>query len=101
MHDKFYTVVSNSVNKKGEKFSTANRNNFVKVVFDENITDNEIQKTLDLAKEYDFEIILQPKMLDDKPTVKSDFMMHVFEKFVKEYKHTRLIPQMHKFIDIE
>ena len=70
-------------------------------MFDENITKEEIEKSVALAKKYDFEIVLQPRMLDDKVTVSSKFLMSVFEKFVKLYKNTRLIPQVHKFINVE
>ena len=64
-------------------------------------TKEEIEKSVALAKKYDFEIVLQPRMLDDKMTVSSKFLMSVFEKFVKLYKNTRLIPQVHKFINVE
>ena len=102
-HDKFFDVVRKSrVSCAIEKeFNCDNKNIFAKIVFDENITKEEIEKSVALAKKYDFEIVLQPRMLDDKMTVSSKFLMSVFEKFVKLYKNTRLIPQVHKFINVE
>ena len=88
-----YVVIVNTSSKENQ--STG------KIVFDENITEEEIEKSVALAKKYDFEIVLQPRMLDDKMTVSSKFLMSVFEKFVKLYKNTRLIPQVHKFINVE
>ena len=103
LHDKFFNAVKNSrVGCAVEKeFNCGNKNIFAKVVFDGNITDEEIKECTRLAGKYDFELVLQPRMIDDKPAVRSDFAMSVFEKFVKLHKHTRLIPQMHKFLDIE
>lgn len=102
-HDKFFDAVRKSrVSCAIEKeFNCDNKNIFAKIVFDENITEEEIEKSVALAKKYDFEIVLQPRMLDDKMTVSSKFLMSVFEKFVKLYKNTRLIPQVHKFINVE
>ncbi len=102
-HDKFFDVVRKSrVSCAIEKeFNCDNKNIFAKIVFDENITKEEIEKSVALAKKYDFEIVLQPRMLDDKMTVSSKLLMSVFEKFVKLYKNTRLIPQVHKFINVE
>lgn len=102
-HDKFFDAVRKSrVSCAIEKeFNCDNKNIFAKIVFDENITKEEIEKSVALAKKYDFEIVLQPRMLDDKMTVSSKLLMSVFEKFVKLYKNTRLIPQVHKFINVE
>ena len=103
LHDKFYSVVKNSKNYEGQTFNVSNGNSFAKVVFDKGVggNDNEITKTIALAKKYDFEIILQPRMIEDKMSVNTEFIMDIFEKFVTKYKHTRLIPQVHKFINIE
>ena len=101
LHDRFFDVVKTTKGKFGVEFSAENRNFFAKVVFDDNICDDEILSTVKLAEKYGFEIILQPRMDGDRLTVTSDFMMDVFEKFVRKYKHTRLIPQVHKFINVE
>lgn len=101
LHEKFFKIASTIKSKLGLSFSQENNNFFVKVVFDENITDDEITKTAELAEKYHIVLILQPRMVDDKPLVTSDFMLMILEKFLLKYKHTRLIPQMHKFINIE
>lgn len=101
LHEKFYKIVADSVDKHGNTYSVRNKNSFAKVVFDDNIEDAEIDKVILLANHYDFEIILQPRMTDNKPAINSEFMMNTFEKFVQRYKYTRLIPQVHKFIDVE
>lgn len=73
---------------------------FAKVVFDENITEDEVSKCTRMAKDFDIELILQPKMVEDKPSVDADFCEKIMDKFTSQYKNTRLIPQMHKFLNI-
>ncbi len=101
MHEKFFKIIHDGQNKFGKPFSTENNNFFAKVVFDDTITEDEITKTVELGKKYDFEIILQPRMTEDKLSVNTEFMMDIFEKFVTRYPNTRLIPQVHKFINVE
>ena len=96
---------------------------FAKVVFDSEITEYEIQKTVDLCHKYGIEIILQPKsescdklnegkilnILKNKNnkyenkilSVDSEFMLQTLDKFLQKYSKVRLIPQVHKFIDVE
>ena len=69
---------------------------FAKVVFDENILDEEIKECCELAKKYQTELILQPKM----PMSTSLDIEGIFDKFYKQYKNVRLIPQMHKFLNL-
>lgn len=73
---------------------------FAKVVFDVSITEQEIQYCTALALKYRFEIILQPKMDGNKFSVSSEFCEEVFNKFYSKYKNIRLIPQVHKFINL-
>ena len=73
---------------------------FAKVVFDKNITDFEIHKITHLCKKFDIELILQPMMNGKYPSINSDFMQKVLDKCLKIYSKTRLIPQVHKFIDV-
>ena len=73
---------------------------FAKMVFDENITEEEIVEATRLAKEYRFELILQPKTDNDGKLPPNDFMEEVYTKCLKLCKNTRLIPQVHKFLDI-
>ena len=84
-----------------EKVSQFDTQLFAKVVFDKNITDYEIEKTVELAKKYSFELILQPMMIGNKMSIDSDFIMEIFDKFLSKYNKVRLIPQVHKFLEVE
>ena len=70
---------------------------FIKIVFDKNIKENEIKKTINLAKKYNKTIILQPKM----PLDKDIDLDRIFNEFYKEYKNIRLICQTHKFLNLQ
>lgn len=87
-HDKFFDIASK-------------KNIFAKAVFSKNITDDELRKTCELCKKYDIELILQPKMNGIIPDVKSDFMQKTLNSCLEQYKKVRLIPQVHKFIDVQ
>lgn len=78
-----------------------NKDIFAKVVFDENITDFEIDKVVEIAKKHDILIILQPMMKNDKMSVDGEFIENIFDKFTQKYKNTRLIPQTHKFLNLK
>jgi organic radical activating enzyme len=102
-HFLFFDRIS-TLNKSidnSKKFCYANGNIFAKVVFDENITEEEIIKSTELAKKYHFEIILQPKMNKTGMSISSNFIEKVFRKFLDRYNKTRVIPQVHKFLDVE
>ncbi len=73
---------------------------FAKVVFDENITQEEITKTCKLGAKYGIEIILQPKMCGNSFCVSNDFLERITDKFLQNYKKIRVIPQTHKFLDV-
>ena len=74
---------------------------FAKIVFDKNITEEEIITCSNIGKEYNIELVLQPKMVEDKMTVNSEFCTELLDKFIQKYKNTRLIPQVHKLIDVQ
>ncbi|MBR2069315.1 MAG: 7-carboxy-7-deazaguanine synthase QueE [Candidatus Gastranaerophilales bacterium] len=69
---------------------------FIKIVFDNKITDEEIIKCANLAKKYNLQIILQPKM----PLENDLAMINIFDKFFDIYQNIRLIPQTHKFLNL-
>ncbi len=73
---------------------------FAKVVFDENITSSEIETCAKLGKNYDIELILQPKMIGDKMSVSSSFCNDILDEFTSIYSNVRLIPQVHKFLNV-
>ncbi len=69
---------------------------FIKVVFDNKITDDEIKNVVNLAKKYDTTVILQPKMPLDNDLA----LINTFDKFYDLYKNIRLVPQTHKFLNL-
>ncbi len=86
-HEKFFEIAS----KKAL---------FAKAVFEENITEFEIERMCNIAKKYNIELILQPMMRGKISTVDSAFMEKVLDSCLIKYKRVRLIPQVHKFIDV-
>ena len=87
VHDKFFEVA------KSKKL-------FAKVVFDDKITDFEINSVINLVKKYQIETILQPKMNGNDLSVNNKFIEFTLDKFLAKYNKVRLIPQVHKFLDV-
>lgn len=77
------------------------KNIFIKIVFDKNITEDEIKKCTFIGKNFDVELILQPKMNDVLVAVESEFIKSTLDKFLSLYSKTRVIPQMHKFLNVD
>jgi len=75
-------------------------NTFAKIVFDENITNEEISLCVSLAEKFGLELVLQPKMIGSKMSVTSEFCTEILDKFTGRHRETRLIPQVHKFLDV-
>ena len=75
-------------------------NTFAKIVFDENITDEEIDFCAGMAKNIGIELILQPKMIGAGMSVNPEFCEKILDKFISVYPDTRLIPQVHKFLNV-
>ncbi len=73
---------------------------FAKIVFNEKITDNEVENCCELGKKYGIELILQPEMKAEGMSVNSDFCEKILNKFLEKYDNVRLIPQVHKFLDV-
>ena len=86
-HDRFFSIAQKKLL-------------FAKVVFDKNITDEEILKTANLCSKYDVELVLQPMMIKNTISVNSEFIEKTLDKFLKLHKKTRLIPQVHKFLNV-
>lgn len=74
---------------------------FAKIVFNENITDEEIKECCRIGEKFNIELILQPEMQEDKINVKTEFALSVTDKFLAQYKNVRLIPQVHKFLNVK
>lgn len=90
MHDEFFKIA-----KKYDKEI------FAKIVFDENILNDEISHCLKLAEKYSLPLILQPKTIDDKVALDGGRILEVFNKFLASHQNTRVIPQVHKFLGVE
>lgn len=78
----------------------AKKNLFAKIVFNQNITDDEITKSINLASKYNAEIILQPMFSGTNILPETVFIEKTFDKFLKIYKKVRVIPQVHKFMNV-
>lgn len=73
---------------------------FAKIVFDKNITNEEIKICANLGKKHNIELILQPKMEGNKMCVDSLFCQNILNQFLNIYTNVRLIPQVHKFLNV-
>lgn len=81
-----------------EKFLEISKNKaFAKVVFTKNIADDEIENIIKLVEKYNTPLVLQPKTPIDFET---DFIQ-IYNKFYKNHKNTRLIPQTHTFLRLQ
>lgn len=89
VHDEFFKVV--------RKY---NKEVFAKIVFDENILDDEISHCLKLAEKYDLPLILQPKTTEDKILFDGEKILGIFNKFLLKRPDVRVIPQVQKFLQI-
>ena len=69
-------------------------------IFDTNITDDEILKTSELAQKYNILLVLQPKMDGNYLNLSTEFINEVYYKFASIYDYVRLIPQVHKFLNV-
>jgi hypothetical protein len=78
----------------------SNTNLFAKIVFDENITEGEIVNTCSLCAKHLAELILQPKMNGNNLTTSNEFIERTLERFLDKYQKVRVIPQVHKFINV-
>ena len=73
---------------------------FDKIEFNTAITGDEIKKCCELGQKHDIELVLQPEMKENKLSVTSDFAAGILDKFLELHPKTRLIPQVHKFLDV-
>ncbi len=73
---------------------------FAKIVFNENITEEEINFATKLAIKNNILIILQPEMAENNFAVSTEVCEKIFDKFYSKYPNVRMIPQMHKFLNV-
>ena len=74
---------------------------FAKIVFNKNIKDEEIEICCDLGRRHGVELILQPEMQNDLMIVTPEFAEEILDKFLQHYSNVRLIPQVHKFLNLK
>ncbi len=103
LHNKFFNVIKHSKIDCAitRQYDCDGKKVFAKIIFDHRITDKEIESCIYLAKMYDLELILQPRMIGNELSITNKTIMDVFDKFSSKYKKIRLIPQVHKFLDVE
>ena len=87
-HDRFFAVASH-------------KELFAKIVFDENITEEEIIQCCKLGAKYNIELILQPCMINQDMLASKCFIELILTNLLKKYKKVRLIPQLHKFLEFK
>ena len=97
---KFDIDANGIVNVTAKDLGT-NKEQSITITSSTNLTDEEIEKASLLCNKYNIELILQPKMNGNIPAVNSAFMEQTLDKCLAFYKHVRLIPQVHKFIDVQ
>jgi len=95
---------NNELWKEHESFfaAAAHKELFAKIVFDSNITEGEITQCCKLGAKFNIELILQPKTKANSAELctEKDFMERTLDRFLSKYKKVRLIPQVHKFLDV-
>jgi len=91
-HHKFIEILKNS----GKEF-------FLKIVFSQKIHDDEIDEICDFINSQKIKAvtILQP-ISTDNPELKlsSEKILEISRKFCQKLDNTRVIPQVHKFLDL-
>ena len=87
LHDKFFEIASE-------------KKLFAKVVFNDSIRDEEIKNVCKLVAKYDIELILQPEMKANGFALCITDIEKIYGKFTELYPRTRLIPQVHKFLNV-
>lgn len=82
--------------------ATVHKSLFAKIVFDSNITEGEIIRSCKLGAKFGIELVLQPKTASDGAlSVTNDFMERTLDRFLCKYKKVRLIPQVHKYLNLQ
>ncbi len=88
LHDKFFEAC------KGLE-------TFAKIVFNDKIVQDEIDICCELAMKHKIPLILQPEMNGNNFTSSPDKCQEIFDKFLMNCSDVRLIPQVHKFLNVQ
>lgn len=74
---------------------------FVKIVIDKNYTKEEIQKVVKIISPYNLPLIIQPANYEDtSKMLEGKALEDTFAFIVDLYNNTRLIPQVHKYMNL-
>lgn len=74
---------------------------FVKIVLDKNYSKTELLEAINLVKEFDIPLIIQPMDCKDKTNkLDKNSIIELFDFINIHYKNTRFIPQMHKYLKL-
>lgn len=84
-----------------EKFFSKAKNIFGKVVFNEDITDDEIERACEICRKNNAEMILQPQMKGDRCVCSPELIKKTLDKALKIYPKVRVIPQVHKYLALD
>lgn len=98
------TEQDNKFDENREFIKIANDNNkeiFAKIVLDKNYSKEELLQAIEILREFNTPLIIQPMDCKDKTQeLNKAEMMELFEFVYQNYKNLRLIPQVHKFLDL-
>ena len=91
--------------KENEEFiKTAlekNKEIFIKIILNKNYDKNELQKAVDIIKKYDLYLIIQPANYKDKSKEFSKKeLVKTINSIINVYPRTRLIPQVHNYLNL-
>lgn len=89
-------------NKKFIKIATENKKEiFAKIILDKNYSKDEIIKTVNVLREFDIPLIIQPMDCKNKVNELNQKTMKELLDFVLTlYPKTRFIPQVHKYLKL-
>ena len=95
------TKQENQFEINDEFISVAKQKNcFIKIVFNDRITKDEITQTVKIARKHAVPIILQPVMHKNNISITANKLIEIFRFFYSLHPDCRLIPQVHKFLKI-
>jgi len=78
-----------------------NKECFVKIVLDKNYSKIELDEVIKTIQNFDITLIIQPMDCKNKTEeLDKESMLELFNFIYSKYKNIRLIPQVHKFLDL-
>ncbi|MCQ2958440.1 MAG: 7-carboxy-7-deazaguanine synthase QueE [Candidatus Gastranaerophilales bacterium] len=78
-----------------------NKEIFAKIILDKNYDKDEILKAIEILKKHDVTLIIQPMDCKAKENeLKKQDIIDLFDFVTNNYPNSRLIPQVHKFLNL-